>query len=153
MSRDYINLNRMKQTPRPPYAPDLAPWDFSLLGYVKGKLMGYRVETPSELIVRIRVSLAEIPRETMNAVWVEWMERLQKCVQVDGEYVGCAKRMQYIEIDFNRSCLIIERFIEIFEMLIFERSVHVRMSAVLFFRIEGNGQELSYEGIIIERIG
>jgi hypothetical protein len=29
------------------------------------------------------------------------MERLQKCVQVDSEYVGWAKRTQYIEIDFN----------------------------------------------------
>jgi hypothetical protein len=30
------------------------------------------------------------------------MERLQKCVHVDGEYVGWAKRTQYIEIDFTR---------------------------------------------------
>jgi hypothetical protein len=34
------------------------------------------------------------------------MERLQKCVQVDGEYFGWVKRTQYIEIDFNREiCL------------------------------------------------
>jgi hypothetical protein len=72
-----------------PYSPDLAPSDFFLLGYVKGKPMGYRAETPSELLVRIRVILAEIPRETLNAVFSNgWMERLQKCVQVDGEYVG-----------------------------------------------------------------
>jgi hypothetical protein len=50
--------------------------------------MRYRTETPSEFFVRIRVILAEIPRETSNAVFLEWMERLQKCVQVDGEYVG-----------------------------------------------------------------
>jgi hypothetical protein len=49
--------------------------------------MGYRDETQSELFVRIRVILAEIPRETLNAVFLEWMERLQKWVQVDGEYV------------------------------------------------------------------
>jgi hypothetical protein len=30
------------------------------------------------------------------------MERLQKCVQVDGECVGWVKRTQYIEIEFNR---------------------------------------------------
>jgi hypothetical protein len=42
--------------------------------YVKGKLMGYRTETPSELLVRIRVILAEIPRETLNAVFLEWMD-------------------------------------------------------------------------------
>jgi hypothetical protein len=55
---------------------------------VKGKLMGYRAETLSQLLVRIRVILAEIPPETLNAVFLEWMERLQKCAQVDGEYVG-----------------------------------------------------------------
>jgi hypothetical protein len=38
----------------------------------------------------------------LNAVFLEWMERLQKCVQVDGEYVGWAKRTQYIEIYFSR---------------------------------------------------
>jgi hypothetical protein len=66
----------------------LAPSDFLLFGYVKGKLMGYRAETPSELLVRIRVILVEIPRETLSAVFLKWMERLQKCVQVDDEYVG-----------------------------------------------------------------
>jgi hypothetical protein len=59
-----------------------------LFGYVKGKLMGYSAEIPSEILVRIRVILAEIPRETLNAVFLEWMERLQKRVQVDGEYIG-----------------------------------------------------------------
>jgi hypothetical protein len=66
----------------------LASSDFFFFGYVKGKLMGYRAKTPSELLVRIRIILAEVPRETLSAVFLEWMERLQKCVQVDGGYVG-----------------------------------------------------------------
>jgi hypothetical protein len=41
---------------------------------MKGKLMGYRAETPSGFRVRLRVILAEIPRETLNAVFVEWMD-------------------------------------------------------------------------------
>jgi hypothetical protein len=61
--------------------------DFFLFGSLKGKLMGYRAETPSELFVRIRVILAEILQEILNAVFLEWMERLQKCVEVDCEYV------------------------------------------------------------------
>jgi hypothetical protein len=61
----------MKQAPHPPYLPDSALSDFFLFGYVKGKLMGYRSETPSELFVRIRVILAEIPQETLNAVFLE----------------------------------------------------------------------------------
>jgi hypothetical protein len=36
--------------------------------------MGYRTETLSEFLVRIRVILAEIPRETLNAVFLEWMD-------------------------------------------------------------------------------
>jgi hypothetical protein len=44
----------------------LAPSDFFLFGYVEGKLMGYRAETPSELLIRIRVILAEISRETLR---------------------------------------------------------------------------------------
>jgi hypothetical protein len=50
--------------------------------------MGYRAQTPSELLVRIRVILVEIPGETLNAVFLEWVDRLQKCVQVHGESVG-----------------------------------------------------------------
>jgi hypothetical protein len=52
----------------------LARSDFFLFRYIKGKLMGYRAKTPSELLVRIRVILAEIPRETLNAVFLEWMD-------------------------------------------------------------------------------
>jgi histone-lysine N-methyltransferase SETMAR len=40
MSRDYISLNQMKQAPHPRYSPDLAPSDFFLFGYVKGKADG-----------------------------------------------------------------------------------------------------------------
>jgi hypothetical protein len=38
------------------------------------KADGYRAETPSELLVRIRVILAEIPRENLKAAFLEWME-------------------------------------------------------------------------------
>jgi hypothetical protein len=52
-------------------SPDLAPSNLFLFGYVKGKLMGYPAETLSELLVRIRVILAETVRETLNAVFLE----------------------------------------------------------------------------------
>jgi hypothetical protein len=52
----------------------LAPSGVFRFGYVKGKMMGYRPETPSELLVRIRDIMAEILRETLNAVFLEWME-------------------------------------------------------------------------------
>jgi hypothetical protein len=66
----------------------LAPSDFFLFGSVKGELMEHRAEIPSELLVHIRVILAEIPRETLNTVFLELLERLQKGVQADDEHVG-----------------------------------------------------------------
>jgi hypothetical protein len=63
----------MKQVPHPLFARFRTLGLFPF-GYVKGKLMGYRAETPSELLVCIRVILAEIPRETLNAVFLEWMD-------------------------------------------------------------------------------
>jgi hypothetical protein len=33
--------------------------------------MGYRAEAPSDLPIRIRIILAEIPREILNAVFLE----------------------------------------------------------------------------------
>jgi hypothetical protein len=88
VSTDFIAINRMKQAPYPPSSPDLAPSDFFLFGYVKRKLMEYHAESPSELLIRIRVIFSEIPRETLNAVFLDWIERLRRCIDNNGEYVG-----------------------------------------------------------------
>jgi hypothetical protein len=85
---DYITRNEMKRTPHPLYSPDLAPSDFFLFGYVKRKSMGYRAESESELLVRIGVILAQIPREVLNAVFFGWMDRLQQCIDTNGDDVG-----------------------------------------------------------------
>jgi hypothetical protein len=72
--------------PHPPHSPDLAPSDFFLFGSVKRKLVGYRAESESGLLVRIHVIFAEIPGEILNAVLFEWMDRLQKCIDTNGDY-------------------------------------------------------------------
>jgi hypothetical protein len=55
----------MKGAPDPLYSPNLAPPEFFLCGYVKRKLMGCRVESESELLVRIRVILVDGPTARM----------------------------------------------------------------------------------------
>jgi hypothetical protein len=87
VSTGYITRNGMKRAPHPPDSPDLAPSDFFLFGCVKRKLMGYRAENESELLVHIGVILAEIPRDLLNAVFLEWMDGLQKCLQTNGDEV------------------------------------------------------------------
>jgi hypothetical protein len=59
-----------------------------LFGYVKRKLMEHQAESQSELLIRIRLIFEEIPRETLNEVFLEWMERLSKLIDTNGEYVG-----------------------------------------------------------------
>jgi hypothetical protein len=88
VSTDYVTRNGMKRALRPPYSPDLALLDFFLFGSVKRKLMGYRAESESELLVRIRLILAEMPRDVLDAVFLEWVDRLQKSIETDGNYVG-----------------------------------------------------------------
>jgi hypothetical protein len=88
VSTGYVTRNWMKRIPHPPYSPNLAPSDFFLFGYVKRKLMRYRAESESELLVRIGLILAEIPGDVLNAVFLEWMDRLQKCIDTNEDYVG-----------------------------------------------------------------
>jgi hypothetical protein len=88
VSTDYVTRNGMKRAPHPPCSPDLAPSDFFLFGHMKRKMMGYRAESESELLVRIRVMLAEIPRDIVNAVFFGWMDRLQHCIDTNGDPVG-----------------------------------------------------------------
>jgi hypothetical protein len=51
--------------------------------------MGYRAETSSELLVRILVILRKLRGRPRTQFFSNgWMEQLQKCVHVNGEYVG-----------------------------------------------------------------
>jgi histone-lysine N-methyltransferase SETMAR len=88
VSTDHVTRNEMKPAPHPRYSPDLAPSDFFLFGCMERKLMGYRAESESELLVRICVILAEIPPDVLNAVFFEWTHRLQKCVHTNGDSIG-----------------------------------------------------------------
>jgi hypothetical protein len=58
------------------------------LGYVKRNLMGCHAENLSELLVRTQVILRAIPGETFIEVFLEWMKRLQQCIDTNGEFVG-----------------------------------------------------------------
>jgi hypothetical protein len=87
VSTDYITRNGMKPALHPPYSSDLAPSDFFPFGSVKRKLMGYRAGSEPELLVSIRLILAEIPRDVLNAVFLEWMDRLQKGIDTNGDCV------------------------------------------------------------------
>jgi hypothetical protein len=64
--------------------------------------MGYRAESEWELLVRIGVMLAEMPQGVLNAVFLEWTDRQHKCIHINGDYVGWAKKTSELRTLFIR---------------------------------------------------
>jgi len=73
--------------PHPPYSPDLAPSDFFLFGLLKNKLEGLSFDNDDELQEKTIKILKEIPREIFEESFEEWISRLKKCIELDGEYL------------------------------------------------------------------
>jgi hypothetical protein len=86
LSAQYFNENHMKSAPHPSYSPDLAPSDFYLFGYVKRRIAGLSFEDADRLCAAIEDLLEGIEKATLQAVFLEWMDRLRKCIATNGEY-------------------------------------------------------------------
>jgi hypothetical protein len=76
----------MKSAPHPPHSPDLALSDFSLFGDVKRFLAGLLFEDADQLLAAVEGVLEGIKKMTLRAVFLEWMDRLRKCIATNGEY-------------------------------------------------------------------
>jgi hypothetical protein len=69
-----------------PYSPDLAPPDFSLFGYVKRCSTGLSFEDADQLLAAVEGAREGIEKVTLQTVFLEWMDRLRKCIATNGEY-------------------------------------------------------------------
>jgi hypothetical protein len=85
LSTQYFNENRMKSAPHPPCSPDLTPSDFDLFGDVKRCLAGLSFEDADQLLAATEGVLEGIEKVTLQAVFLEWMDRLRKCIATNGE--------------------------------------------------------------------
>jgi hypothetical protein len=81
----------MKLAPHPPYSPDLAPPDLYLFGYVKRCLASLSFEDADQLLAAVENILEDIEKVTLQAVFLEWMDRLRKCIATNGEYTESAQ--------------------------------------------------------------
>jgi hypothetical protein len=75
----------MKSAPYPPYSPDLAPSDFYLFGYVKRCLAGLSFDDTDQLLATVEDFLEGIEKVNLQAIFLERMDRLKKCVATNGE--------------------------------------------------------------------
>ena len=73
--------------PHTPYSQDLAQSDFFLFGYLKFLLEGMEFESPDALFQEVTKILNSIPKQMLHSAYLEWIKRLQKCIEHHGEYV------------------------------------------------------------------
>jgi hypothetical protein len=79
--------NGLRIAPHPPYSPDLAPSDFFLFGHVKTALRGTVFDSVEGMLEAVTTILRGIPAETLLATFHQWMDRLQTCIDIGGDYV------------------------------------------------------------------
>jgi hypothetical protein len=73
--------------PHPAFLPDLAPSDSYLFGKLKMALMGGAFADDDELLQGVTEELNGISREELEAVFEEWLRRLDRCIQQNAEHI------------------------------------------------------------------
>jgi hypothetical protein len=70
----------MKSAPHPLHSLDLTPSDFYLFEYLKRCFEGLSFEDADQLLVAVEGVLEGIEKVTLQTVFLEWMDRLRKCI-------------------------------------------------------------------------
>jgi histone-lysine N-methyltransferase SETMAR len=86
LSTEYFDESQIKSAPHPPYSPHLAPSDFDLFGDVKRCLAGLSFEDADQLLAAVEGVQEGIEKVTLQAVFLEWIDRLRKCIATNWEY-------------------------------------------------------------------
>lgn len=87
LTQSYIASNGMYMPQHPPYSPDISPCDFFLFGYLKKKIIGKTFTTKEDLVSWIEGQISEIPRSQLVKVFEEWLNRLGRVIEANGNYI------------------------------------------------------------------
>jgi hypothetical protein len=90
-SVDYIDRHKFVRVHHPPYSPDLAPTDFYLFEYMKGKLALCHGTTKEEFFGSVTEILDSIPEEELVQVFLNSTTRLEQVISTDGEEIKVPK--------------------------------------------------------------
>lgn len=82
----YLADNNIETLPHPAYSPDLSPCDFWLNPLIKDYLRGRRFESRHAVGSALFQCLNTIPKQAFRDAFSDWIQRLEKCVRVGGEY-------------------------------------------------------------------
>lgn len=84
--QEYLTQENVETLPHPAYSPDLAPCDFFLFPRLKKCLAGRSFSNRSALGTAVFQCLSHIPQSDYRGAFLQWIERLKKCVAAKGEY-------------------------------------------------------------------
>jgi [histone H3]-lysine36 N-dimethyltransferase SETMAR len=85
-TKEFLEAQNIELMDHPPYSPDLAPNDFFLFPHIKNKLRGQRFTTPEEAVEAFKTYVLEVPQSEWQKCFDNWFKRMQKCVDLHGEY-------------------------------------------------------------------
>ena len=84
--RQFLAENNIAVLEQPPYSPDLAPCDFFLFPKLKGVIKGTRFQDSKAITTAVTKELRAIPMESFQKCIEAWQQRLEKCIQAQGDY-------------------------------------------------------------------
>jgi hypothetical protein len=87
-ARDFLEAHGMEKAPHPPYSLNLAQSDFCLFSHVKNRLAGASFANADELFEVMMIVLGEITKVILEAMFLDWMDQLRRCIVTNGEYIG-----------------------------------------------------------------
>ena len=82
----FLAKHNFKMLQHPLYNPDLAPADFFFFTKVKVNLEGLEI-AEEDVKTSWEGAVLPITKEDFKATFKRWLERHQKCISLDGDYV------------------------------------------------------------------
>ena len=83
---EYLKDKNIELMSHCPYSPDLSPNDFFLFPLVKEKMRGQRFSSPQDAVENFQNHVSAISDSQWKKCFQNWFERMQKCIDLKGEY-------------------------------------------------------------------
>ena len=86
MTTEYLAGNRVDLYQNPPYLSDLSLCDFFLLQKLQNQLREIQFNNNEEALKALNHAARCLTKEDSRNCFDDWFSRMQKCIDVDGEY-------------------------------------------------------------------
>lgn len=96
-TKEYLRQYNFNRLEHPPYSPDLAPCDFHLFGWMKSHFANTKFKSIRDAENQISNWVNSIPKETLISTFNNWIKRLDRCIEIGGDYVDIPNNKLYVQ--------------------------------------------------------